>query len=99
MSGHAALPAGIRPHGSAAARPAIPRGTYDDTDPRIALNSPWVRDTQFQEAYRHTLTYTNIPDASISLTFIGTSVTYVYTRAHNRGIAEVWVDNELRDHL
>jgi hypothetical protein len=93
--GHTGLP----PNSVSASEPAIPPGMYDDTDPRIALNSPWVRDTQFQEAYRHTLTYTNIPDASVTLKFTGTSVTYVYTRAHNRGIAEVWLDNQLKDHL
>jgi hypothetical protein len=84
---------------SSAAEPAIPPGMYDDTDPRIALHAPWMRDTQFQEAYRHTLAYTNIPDASISLRFTGSSFTYVYTRAHNRGIAEVWIDGRLKGHL
>jgi hypothetical protein len=84
---------------SSVAKPPIPRGTYDDTDSRIALQAPWVRDTQFQEVYRHTLTYTNIPDASISFTFTGNSITYVYTRAFNRGIAEVWIDERLKDRL
>jgi hypothetical protein len=84
---------------SSASEPGIPPGIYDDTDPRIALDAPWVRDTQFQEPYRHTLTYTNIPGASISLAFTGKSITYVYTRGHNRGIAEVWIDDRLRDRL
>jgi hypothetical protein len=79
--------------------PEMPPGTYDDTDPRIALHAPWVRDTQFQEAYRHTLTYTNIPGASISLAFTGSAITYVYTRACNRGIAEIWIDDRLKDRL
>jgi len=77
----------------------MPPGAYDDADPRIVLHAPWVRDTQFQEAYRHTLTYTNIPDASISSTFTGSSITYVYTRAPNRGIAEVMIDGLIRDRL
>ncbi len=51
-----------------------------------------MRDTQFPEPYQHTLTYSNIPGATISLAFVGTAVTYVYTRARNRGIAEVVVD-------
>jgi hypothetical protein len=84
---------------SSVSEPGIPPGTYDDTDPRIVLHAPWMRDTQFQEAYGHTLTYTNIPGASISFAFTGKSVTYVYTRAHNRGIAEVWIDDRLRDRL
>jgi hypothetical protein len=77
----------------------ISPGTYDDTDPRIALHAPWLRDTQFQEAYGHTLTYTNIPGASVSASFAGDSVTYVYTRGRNRGIAEVWIDDRLKDRL
>jgi hypothetical protein len=76
-----------------------PPGTYDDTDPRIALQAPWMRDTQFLEPYRHTLTYTNVPGASISLVFAGSSITYIYTRGRNRGIAEVWIDDRLRDRL
>jgi hypothetical protein len=93
-SGHTGLP----PPASISSA-AIPRGMYDDTDSRIALQAPWVRDTQFQEVYRHTLTYTNIPDASIAFTFTGNSITYVYTRAYNRGIAEVWIDERLKDRL
>jgi 4-amino-4-deoxy-L-arabinose transferase-like glycosyltransferase len=76
-----------------------PPGTYDDTDPRITLRGPWMRDAQFLEPYHHTLTYTNIPGASISLAFTGSSITYVYTRGHNRGIAEVWIDDRLRERL
>lgn len=76
-----------------------PPGTYDDTDPRIGLRAPWMRDAQFLETYRHTLTYTNVPGASISLGFAGSSITYVYTRGHNRGIAEVLIDDKLRDRL
>src|SRR5262249_38010786 len=84
---------------SIASDAGIPPGMYDDMDPRIALHLPWVRDMQFQEAYRHTLTYTNIPDASICFTFTGNSITYLYTRASNRGIAEVWIDDRLKDRV
>jgi hypothetical protein len=89
---------GPAPHAEPASA-AIPRGTYDDTDSRIALHAPWVRDTQFSEAYQHTLTYTDIADASIAFTFTGSSVTYEYTRAYNRGIAEVWLDGRLKDRV
>jgi hypothetical protein len=76
--------------------PAVPPGAYDDADSRIRLLAPWVHDPQFQDAYLHTLTYSNIPDASISLAFNGSAITYVYTRASNRGIAEVSVDGRLK---
>ena len=74
---------------------ALP-GAYDDADSRIRLRQPWVRDPQFQDAYLHTLTYSDIPEASISLAFSGSAITYIYTRASNRGIAEVWVDGRIK---
>jgi hypothetical protein len=77
----------------------VPPGAYDDTDPRMHLHEPWTHDPQFQEAYHHTLTYSDIPGASLSLVFNGGSVTYVYTRASNRGIAEVRVDGQLKGRL
>lgn len=76
-----------------------PPGVYDDTEPRLCLREPWTRDPQFQDAYRHTLTYSNIPGASISLAFRGDAITFVYTGAANRGIAEVWLDNQLKDRV
>jgi hypothetical protein len=93
--------AGSQPHEPAVSTPerAMPPGVYDDMDSRIALHAPWVRDTQFQETYGHTLTYSNVPGASICFRFTGTSLTYVYTRANNRGIAEVWIDDRLMDRL
>jgi hypothetical protein len=81
--------------GETAAQP----GTYDDADSRICLRAPWVHDPQFQDAFRHTLTYSDLPGASLSLTFNGSAITYVYTRAMNRGIAEVWVDAQLKGRL
>src|SRR5260370_13517813 len=52
-------------------RPVAPPGTYDDLDSRICLHAAWTRATQFAEADRHTLTYSNIPAASASFTFHG----------------------------
>lgn len=74
----------------------VPSGAYDDADPRIHLLDPWSRDAQFQDAYQHTLTYSNIPGATASLAFDGDAITYIYTRAFNRGIAEVWIDGQVR---
>jgi hypothetical protein len=78
---------------------AVPPGTYDDADSRIRLQAPWVHDPQFQDAYRHTLTYSDVPEAAVSLAFSGSAITYVYTRASNRGIAEVWIDDRLQERL
>uniref|UniRef100_Q01T36 4-amino-4-deoxy-L-arabinose transferase and related glycosyltransferases of PMT family-like protein n=1 Tax=Solibacter usitatus (strain Ellin6076) TaxID=234267 RepID=Q01T36_SOLUE len=76
---------------------AVSTGTYDDPDSRICLHAAWTRDTQFPDADRHTLTYSNVTGASLSLTFQGDAITYVYTRAFNRGIAEIFVDGRLKD--
>ena len=35
----------------------------------------------------------------MSFAFTGKSVTYVYTRGGNRGIAEIWIDNVLKGRL
>jgi hypothetical protein len=78
-------------------RSSAPPGTYDDPDSHICLNAAWTRDTQFQDADLHTLTYSNIPGASASFAFRGNAITYVHTRASNRGIAEIFVDGHLKD--
>lgn len=75
----------------------VPPGRYDDSDPRITLSGAWTLDTQFPESDRHTLTYSNIPGASASLAFSGHAITYLYTSAYNRGIAEVRIDGVLKD--
>jgi hypothetical protein len=43
------------------------------------------------------VTYSNIPGASASLAFNGSAITYIYTRADNRGIAEVLIDGVPKD--
>jgi hypothetical protein len=86
-------PAGAHPADSAVLpRDPVPPGRYDDPDPRITLNAAWTRDRQFPDASQHTISYSNIPGASASLAFHGQAITYVYTRASNRGIAEVFID-------
>jgi putative Ca2+/H+ antiporter (TMEM165/GDT1 family) len=78
---------------------AAPAGAYDDADPRIQLRKAWTHDPQFQEAYRHTLTYSDVSGASVSLAFRGKSITYMFTGGSNRGIAEVRIDGEIKERL
>jgi hypothetical protein len=82
---------------AAARQTSVPPGRYDDPDPRINLNAAWTTDPQFPDAENHTITYSNIPGASASLAFRGSSITYIYTRAPNRGIADVLIDGRLQD--
>ena len=67
-------------------------GTYDDFDPTILLLGDWERNNGFEQAFRHTITYTDTAGAEIRFAFEGTRVTYVFTRAANRGIAAITID-------
>jgi hypothetical protein len=67
-------------------------GTYDDVASVVQYRGEWTHDTNFKEAYHDTVTYTASPGSEASLTFKGTAVTYVYTKAFNRGKAEIMID-------
>jgi hypothetical protein len=67
-------------------------GTYDDFDPSILLLGNWERDDGFEQAFEHTVSYTGTPGAEIRFAFEGRELTYVFTRAANRGIAAVTID-------
>ena len=60
-------------------------GTYDDLDPTILLRGDWERGDEFDSAFEHTVTYTDIPGAEIRFAFEGGELTYVFTKAANRG--------------
>ncbi len=70
----------------------VKRGTYDDFNRSIVFKGQWTRDRQFKSAYNTSLTYSDHPGDSSQLTFRGTEVRYMYTKANNRGIAEVFID-------
>jgi hypothetical protein len=63
----------------------------DDTNWSIAYSGDWVRG-EFADALNGTLTYASQPGASVKFSFEGTGVTYIYTRAFNRGLAAVFID-------
>jgi len=73
-------------------RPAAPPGTYDDKDIRILYRGAWSRDSQFPETFNHTVTYSAVADESFKMAFEGSKITWVFTRAPNRGIAQVSID-------
>lgn len=75
-------------------RPLAP-GTHDDSEPRIEYTGAWLHDKQFAEPVGHTLSYSDAPGDALKLTFEGSGITYIYTRAANRGIGEVWIDDKL----
>jgi hypothetical protein len=78
--------------------PAGP-GTYDDLDPRIEYTGSWLHDRQFEKTFARSITYSNQPGDSARFFFSGTSITYVYTMAFNRGGVEVSIDREARGRI
>lgn len=75
-------------------RPLV-SGRYDNTEPRIEYMGAWLLDPQFPQPYGGTLHYSSRAGDVARVTFAGSTVRYVFTRAANRGIAEVWVDGAL----
>jgi hypothetical protein len=71
--------------------PPAPAGQYDDRDPRIVYERAWGRG-RFAETSDGTLTASNSADATFRFSFNGAGVTYIYTKAFNRGIAEISID-------
>jgi putative flippase GtrA len=67
-------------------------GTYDDFEPAILLLGDWERSDGFEQAFQHTITYTNTPGAEIRFAFEGSELTYFFTKAANRGIAAITID-------
>jgi len=67
-------------------------GDYDDAHPAIQYSEGWDRDAQFAEARGHTISYSNRPGARARLAFTGSSITYLYTQAPNRGKAAITLD-------
>ena len=86
----AALAPVCRPHAAAA-------GTFDDFSPLIRYRGAWTRDSVSSTgAMSRTLTYSNVAGSQALFSFEGRALTYVYTKAWNRGIAEITIDGAER---
>jgi hypothetical protein len=77
----------------------VPPGQYDDSGARISFAGHWYRDQQFTSAHNRTLTYSDVPGDLFRLTFNGTEIKYLFTRAENRGVAEIFIDGRSRAKL
>ena len=74
-------------------RPRVERaGFYDDFDPALVYRGDWTKDTSFDGPDRNTITFTDVPGSEVEIAFKGKALTYVYTKAENRGMASVTVD-------
>jgi len=74
-----------------AAGPFAP-GSYDDQDQRVEYKGKWWPDHQFPLSSGQSITYSDKPGDAFRIAFTGSAITYVFTRALNRGIAEVRID-------
>ncbi len=79
-----------------AALPPAPPGRYDDLNRRIAFHGAWTRGRGFPQASAGGVTYSDAVGASMAFEFTGREVTWVYTAAQNRGMAEVTLDGDVR---
>jgi hypothetical protein len=75
-------------------RPLAP-GTHDDSESRIEFTGTWLHDKQFPQPVGETLSYSDVAGDALRFTFEGTALTYLHTRASNRGIGELWIDGKL----
>lgn len=69
-----------------------PPGTYDDTALVIQYQGQWGTSRPFPKAAHGTVTASRRPGDWFRLTFRGREVTWFYTKAFNRGRAEVLLD-------
>jgi hypothetical protein len=70
--------------------PPLTPGEYDDADYRIEYQGDWYLDRQFTASRHRTLSYAR--RGSFRVEFEGRRITWVFTRAANRGRARIEVD-------
>jgi len=70
-------------------------GTFDDINDDVVYSGLWTHGS-FPEAAGGTVSYSNSPGAAARLQFEGSEITWVYTKAFNRGIAEIKLDGIAR---
>jgi hypothetical protein len=67
-------------------------GHYDDQDQRVEYKGKWWPDHQFSQSSGQSITYSDKPGDTFRIAFSGSAITYVFTKALNRGIAEARID-------
>jgi 4-amino-4-deoxy-L-arabinose transferase-like glycosyltransferase len=71
---------------------ALPPGIYDERDPHIVFSEHWTHDSRFPATYAGTVSYSRIAGSEVRFAVLGTGFRYVYTKAFNRGEADILVD-------
>jgi hypothetical protein len=67
-------------------------GIYDDFAAPVRYRGDWIQTDEFTGPYHRTVSYSQDPGAEAELAFEGTSITIVFTKAPNRGLAEIAID-------
>jgi len=67
-------------------------GHYEDGDQKVEYKGKWWPDHQFPQSSGQSITYSDKPGDTFRFAFNGSAITYVFTQALNRGIAEVKID-------
>jgi hypothetical protein len=70
-------------------------GTFDDASDDIQYTGFWTHGL-FPDSAGGTVSFSNDPRSVARLSFEGSEITYVYTKAFNRGIAEITLDGIAR---
>ena len=76
--------------------PLLAPGRYDDFDVRLRFRGDWERTEEFAEPANHTISYSDVPGANASIAFKGRALTWFFTKAPNRGMAEFLIDGDLK---
>ena len=72
-------------------------GSYDNMYRSIRYIGSWILDGQFKEATNGTIVYNNKPGDSFRVKFQGGEISWVYTKAFNRGRAAISIDGEEKE--
>jgi hypothetical protein len=70
-------------------------GIWDDLADSIVYSGRWYHDWQFPQTFEHSVTYSSDPDVSFAVRFKGSAITYIYTKAANRGRALIKIDGKV----
>ena len=70
----------------------LPPGVYDERDPHIVFSEHWTHATRFPGTYAGTVSYSRIAGSEFRFAIRGTGFRYIYTKAFNRGEADIQVD-------
>jgi hypothetical protein len=69
-------------------------GRYDETDPRMVFTGKWTQARNLPSAYRDAVAFSDGPGSEVRFNLVGRGFRYTFTRAFNRGMAEIVVDGD-----